>query len=72
MPGQSLWVTLLFLLKALLAMPIGSAVPNWGQNDVYSSGKSHGNPLEGFCVFSFHLTTRAMISSFPENHLRYA
>ncbi len=47
MPGQSLWVTLLFLFKALLAVPTGSAVPNWGQIDVYSSGSGCG---EGFCL----------------------
>ncbi|MEE9374912.1 MAG: hypothetical protein V3V04_01100 [Rhizobiaceae bacterium] len=35
------------LFKALLAMPTGSAVPNWGQNDVYSSGSGCG---EGFCL----------------------
>ncbi len=50
MPGQSLWVTLLFLFKALLAVPMGSAVPNWGQTDVHSSGSGCG---EGFCLGDF-------------------
>ncbi len=45
MPGQSLWVTLLFLFKALLAVPMGSAVPNWGQTDVHSSRKLWGGFL---------------------------
>ncbi len=39
------------LFKALLAMPIGSAVPNWGQTDVYSSGELRGRFL---CVFKPH------------------
>ncbi len=39
------------LFKALLAMPMGSAVPNWGQTDVHSSRKLWGGFL---CVCSSH------------------
>ncbi|MEE9374845.1 MAG: hypothetical protein V3V04_00765, partial [Rhizobiaceae bacterium] len=38
------------LFKALLAMPMGSAVPNWGLIDVHSSGACRG---EGFCLGDF-------------------
>ncbi len=44
------------LFKALLAVPMGSAVPNWGQIDVYSSEFSFGKSSEGFGLWSPHLT----------------